>query len=138
MEMVTVKTFDNYFSANIILGRLREAGIECYLFDEHTITIDPLLTNAIGGIKLTVQKKDMEMVEGILKQFEEEYLRAALCPKCGANNILLIPKQSVGNFIHSILNYLFLLYPVSVKNVYQCQQCGYESNTLPENKAEYN
>ena len=138
MEMVTVKTFDNYFSANIILGRLREGGIECYLLDEYTITIDPLLTNAIGGIKLSIRKRDLELVAAILRQFEEEYLKAALCPKCGANNILLIPKQSTGNLLSGILSYLFLVYPVSVENVYQCQQCGYESKEFPENKAAYN
>ena len=58
MELVTVQTFDNYFSANILLTRMRDAGIECYLKDEYTVTIDPLLSNAIGGIKLVVKKRD--------------------------------------------------------------------------------
>ena len=39
INLVTVKTFDSYFLANIILGRLRSEGIECYLKDEATITI---------------------------------------------------------------------------------------------------
>ena len=53
-----VKTFDNYFNANIILTKLQAAGIECYLQDEFTVTIDPILSNAIGGIKLVVKKED--------------------------------------------------------------------------------
>ena len=138
MEMVTVRTFDNYFSANIILGRLREAGIDCYLKDEYTVTIDPILSNAIGGIKLNVYKEDEEMVTTILKEFDEEYLRSAVCPKCNTSNILLVPKQGAGNFITAIFTWLFSSYAVAPENIYQCQQCGYESKTLPEDVSEYN
>ncbi|MEO8771497.1 MAG: hypothetical protein ABI402_15485 [Ferruginibacter sp.] len=138
MEMVTVRTFDNYFSANIMLGRLRDAGIDCYLKDEYTVTIDPILSNAIGGIKLNVFKQDAEMVIDILKKFDEEYLKTVTCPKCGANDILLVPKQGTGNFITAIFTWLFSSYAISAENIYQCQKCGYESKTLPENVAEYN
>jgi predicted RNA-binding Zn-ribbon protein involved in translation (DUF1610 family) len=138
MEMVTVRTFDNYFSANIILGRLREAGIDCYLKDEYTVTIDPILSNAIGGIKLNVYKEDEEMVTTILKEFDEEYLRSAVCPKCNTSNILLVPKQGAGNFITAIFTWLFSSYAVAPENIYQCQQCGFESKTLPENLSAYN
>ena len=138
MEMVTVRTFDNYFSANILLGRLQESGIECYLFDEHTVTIDPLLTNAIGGIKLSVRKEDVAMVTGVLKEFDEAFLQAARCPRCHAGNILLVQKQGAGNVIASILTWLFSSYAVSIENVYQCQQCGYESKTLPEDNTLHN
>lgn len=138
MEMVTVRTFDNYFSANIMLSRLQQAGVNCYLKDEYTVTIDPMLSNAIGGIKLSVQKADAEMVAGILKQFDDEYLKSVQCPKCSTHNILLVPKQGAGNFITAIFTWLFSSYAVSAENVYQCQQCGYESKTLPENTSEYN
>ena len=131
--MVTVKTFDNYFSANIILSRLQQNGIECFLVDEHTVTIDPMLSNAIGGIKLSVRKENQEMVIQVLQAYEAEYLKAAKCPRCGACDVLLVPRQDAGNVITSILTWLFSSYAVSVKNVYQCQQCKYESSTLPEN-----
>ena len=138
MEMVTVRTFDNYFSANIMLGRLRDAGINCYLKDEYTVTIDPILSNAIGGIKLNVNEHDAEMVLGVLKKFDEDYLKTVTCPQCNAYNILLVPKQGAGNFLTAILTWLFSSYAVSAENVYQCQSCGYESKSLPENVAEYN
>ena len=60
MDIIVIKTFDNYFLANISLTKLRDAGVECYLKDEYTVTIDPILTNAIGGIKLVVKKEDYE------------------------------------------------------------------------------
>ena len=138
MEMVTVRTFDNYFSANILAGRLREAGIYCYLKDENTVTIDPILTNAIGGIKLTVRKEDEQYVLSVLKEFDEEYLKSVSCPSCNSNCILLVPKQGAGNILTAVLTWLFSSYAVAPENVYQCQQCGYESKTLPENPSLYN
>ena len=133
MEMVTIKTFDNYFTANIILSRLQDAGIDCYLKDEYTVTIDPILSNAIGGIKLTVNLKDADSAVKLLTQFEEEYIKTATCPECGGNNISLVSKPGAGNFITAILTWLFTSYAVAPDKVYQCQDCHYESVTLPEN-----
>lgn len=136
--MVVLRTFDNYFKANIILTRLQHSGINCFLKDEYTVTIDPILSNAIGGIKLAVRGEDAEMAEKLLQEFEEEYLRSAECPKCSANDILLIPKAGAQNYITAILTWLFSSYAVATENVYKCQQCGYESKTFPENNAAYN
>ena len=132
MELITIRTFNNYFSANILLTKLRDAGIQCYLKDEYTVTIDPLLTNAVGGIKLVINKKDSQEVFELLQQFDEEYRRNAVCPKCGSHNIELVPKRTAANMITAILSWLFSDYAVSVENVYKCSDCGYESLTLPE------
>ena len=138
MKTVTIRTFDNYFSANIMLTRLQDAGVICYLKDEYTVTIDPILSNAIGGIKLNIRQEDASMVNEILRRFDEEYLRSAVCPDCGSNNILLVPVQGAGNFITAIFTWMFSSYAVAAENVYQCQKCGYESKILPENKSAYN
>lgn len=130
--MVTVKTFDNYFTANIILGRLQDEGVNCYLKDEYTVTIDPILCNAIGGIKLTVNSEDAATAAKLLAQFEEEYLKSVKCPKCGGNNISLISKPGVENFITAVFTWLFASYAIAPEKVYQCQDCKYESVTLPE------
>jgi len=54
MKFILLLTFDNYIPAHIALGRLKDEFINCFLQDEYTVTIDPLLSNAIGGIKLMV------------------------------------------------------------------------------------
>ena len=132
MELITIRTFNNYFSANILLTKLRDAGIQCYLKDEYTVTIDPILTNAVGGIKLLINKKDSQEVFELLRQFDEDYRRNAVCPKCGSHNIELVPKRTAANMITAIISWLFSDYAVSVENVYKCSSCGYESPTLPE------
>lgn len=134
MELVTLRTFDNYFYANIILTKLRAAGIECYLKDEYTVTIDPLLSNAIGGIKLVVKDKDESSARRILNNFDADYKNAVSCPVCRSNNIILIPKQNIENYVTAISTWLFSSYAVSAENVYHCENCGYESETLPENE----
>ena len=132
MELITLRAFDNYFQAHLLLTKLRDAGLECYLKDEHTVTIDPLLSNAIGGIKLVVKKRDAEEGYALLKTFDKEYRQNISCPACYSKNFLLLPKKSAENYVTAILSWLFSSYAVSVENVYQCCNCGHESPTLPE------
>jgi len=68
---VLLATFDNYIPAHIALGKLKDEFINCYLQDEYTVTIDPLLSNAIGGIKLMVAESQAERALDILNQKEE-------------------------------------------------------------------
>ncbi len=132
MDLVTVKTFDNYFTANITLTKLHAAGVECYLKDENTVTIDPMLSNAIGGIKLVVKNSDEEMVKQLLAGYEAEYLEAATCPRCGGNNFTYIAKPGTTNFLTAIITWIFSSYAVAPDYVYQCGNCGYENERLPE------
>src|ERR1035437_9758424 len=132
MDMVIIQTFDNSFNANIQLTRLRAAGIECYLKDEYTVTIDPLLSNAIGGIKLIVRKEDYEEAKKVFYSFDEYARSIVRCPRCGGNDFISIPKKSVENYITAILSWLFSSYAVSAENVYHCNNCGYETENLPE------
>lgn len=136
MNLVIVKTFDNYFNANIILTKLQAAGIECYLQDEFTVTLDPILTNAIGGIKLVVKSDDEDNAMQLLKQYEEDYRKSATCPRCGSNSFSYVAKQSAPNFLTAIFTWLFSSFALAPDYVYQCSNCGYESERLPENMDE--
>jgi len=132
MELVTVKTFDNYFLANIILTKLHAEGVECYLKDEYTVTLDPILTNAIGGIKLVVKQQDEAVTLQLLKRYDDEYMKAATCPKCGSNNFTYITKPGATNYLTVLFTWIFSSYAVAPEYVYQCGNCGYESDRLPE------
>lgn len=132
MDLITIRTFQNYFTAHILLTRFRDAGLECYLKDEFTVTVEPFLSNAVGGIKLVVKKDDEQEANLLLQQFDDAYRQSAVCPKCGSQNIELVPRKTTANIATAILTWLFGNYAISVKNVYQCSSCGYESETLPE------
>ncbi|MDQ6757924.1 MAG: DUF2007 domain-containing protein [Bacteroidota bacterium] len=135
-ELVTIQTFDNYFNANIQLTRLRAAGIECYLKDEYVVTIDPFLSNAIGGIKLVVRKNEEHKIRELLRDMNFSADRKILCPQCGSHKFILVPKRSTENLLTAITTWLFSAYAVSVENVYKCSDCNYESETLPEIETE--
>jgi Putative prokaryotic signal transducing protein len=131
MDFVTVRTFNNYISANMMLARLRDGGIRCFLKDEFTVTMDPILSGAVGGIKLMVDKDDETEVQQLLAAFDEEFRKNATCPRCGSHLIDLVPKRTAPNMITALLSWIFSSYAISVENVYKCEKCGYESNTLP-------
>ena len=47
---------------------LEDAGIQCFLEDENVVRMDWLGSNAMGGIKLVVRKKDAEAAEKLLSE----------------------------------------------------------------------
>lgn len=55
-----------------MLQRLEAEGIRAYLQDEHTVTINPLFSNAIGGIKLMVYGEQVARAQELLQLFEKE------------------------------------------------------------------
>lgn len=66
---VLLDTF-NYMHEYLTLKlTLESEGIETLLKDELTISIDPLLSNAIGGIKLFVRESDAERALAVYRQF---------------------------------------------------------------------
>lgn len=73
MSFVAVYSFDNYIPAHLILGRLEEEGINAWLKDEHTVTIDPFLTNAFGGIKLMVHIAQADRARALLTTWNAEH-----------------------------------------------------------------
>ena len=129
--MVQVRSFDNYIYANILLSRLKDAGIDCYLKDENTITIDPLLSPAIGGMKLMVHNSDLPRVNQLLDEFENDFLRTITCPKCQKNNIQRLvkktgPANAVAAFFTKLLHGSTILETV----VYRCSFCGYSVDDI--------
>ncbi len=70
MSFILLCSFDNYIPAHIALGRLKEEFINCYLQDEYSVTIDPFLSNAIGGIKLMVADAQIERAREILQNYD--------------------------------------------------------------------
>lgn len=132
MDYLLLRTFDNYINASITLARLDEEGITCYLKDEYTVTIDPFLSNAIGGIKLMVLPDDFEEAAALLKGWDKDYREALACPKCGSHNVEYINKTGLKNWLIAILSRWVSSYASAAEQVYHCFNCHFEFNDLPE------
>ncbi len=131
MNTVPVRSFDNYIEANILLGKLQNEGISCFLRDEFTVTIDPILTNALGGIKLEVPEDQVWMAQKLIEQFDKERKEHLKCSVCGSGDVEYVSNPSKsGNWISNIISYLFSGYSVSVKKAYHCFHCGNDFDDL--------
>lgn len=132
MNFRQLRAYDDYISANLRLQQLESEGIRCYLKDEHTVTIDPILSNAVGGIKLMVYEEQWERAQEIILQIEDEYRKSARCPKCGATGLELVTNtRKASNWLSALLTWMLGNYAVGVSQVYRCFQCGYEMEDLP-------
>jgi type III secretory pathway lipoprotein EscJ len=67
MSFIQVRSFDNYIEANIVLNMLQHYDINCHLKDEYTVTIDPFLSPALGGMKLMVHHSQVERAMELLE-----------------------------------------------------------------------
>lgn len=134
MKFVPVWSYDNYVSAHIAMGRLEEDGFNCWLKDENTVTIDPILTNAVGGIKLMVAETEAQNAFEILKQLQREHKATTACPKCNSHNIEVVSTpRKASNWASAIIGFLFTSYAMPVETVNHCFNCG---NEFPEERPE--
>jgi predicted RNA-binding Zn-ribbon protein involved in translation (DUF1610 family) len=132
MDFLLLRAYDNYITASMTLARLDAEGITCYLKDEYTVTIDPILSNAIGGIKLMVAAEDFESAKTLLSGYEDDYRDSITCPQCGSHNVQYINKPGIKNWAAAIFSWFIARYAMAVEQVYHCDNCGFEFKNLPE------
>ncbi len=137
----TVATFEYAHFAHLAKGKLESEDIECFIFDEHTSSMNWFYNNAIGGIKLKVRAEDLTRAQLILQetsnavQEDSEVVQdyegsidqddKNKCPKCGSENVE-DEKYSKKFFYLSII---LLGFPMLFKNrKYVCSNCGNKWN----------
>jgi ribosomal protein L37AE/L43A len=126
MDFVLVQTFNDYIDANIILARLQNEGINCWLKDENLVITIPLWATAAGGIKLMIADTHVEEAKKLLNDFADEKRKQFSCPKCGSNEIEFISSPRDGrNWLSVILGFFFFDYAMPVKT-WHCFKCGTE------------
>jgi thymidine kinase len=132
MNLITLRTFDNYFFANITYTKLQDAGIDCFLRDENTVTIDPLISNAIGGIKLEVEESQFELAVELMKGAEVAYLNDITCPYCKKSGLTAEEKiNKPDTFWGKLKNQIAYGQTETYSKKYRCQHCKSIMNELP-------
>src|SRR6266581_8263732 len=71
-EFVTLATFTTPAEAEMAKNRLEASGITAFLMDEESVAMLGYLSNAMGGVKLLVERDQQEQAEAILAGEEEE------------------------------------------------------------------
>ncbi len=134
MENSTFKKIGQFqysSEAYIYKGRLEAEGIEVFIRDNHTINSDPLVSNAIGGVKLFVKQEDYQKAENILHEISKFSLddkgNLIVCPNCGAEKTqLLTTIKDLKSFFSFLLSLLFGIFPFYNKYKYKCDACNFE------------
>lgn len=125
----TIATFQYSSEAQITKGRLEADGIEVFLRDNITIDTDPLVSNAIGGVKLKVRTEDEKTAREILKSIKMYVIdndgNPISCPSCSQNHIELF--STITNFkslVHFVIGFISGTLPFSTRYQYKCEDCN--------------
>jgi len=129
----TIATFQYSSEAQIINGRLLAEGIEAFLADAITIDTDPLVSNAIGGVKLKVPTIDVVKAKEILKSISCYSLNdegnPIICPNCASTQTHLFTTISDFKSLSAFLiGFFFGTLPFYTKYQYRCNNCKHKFN----------
>ena len=105
-EPITIANFSHPTEADPVVAWLESEGIECFLTNEHTITMNWLYSNAIGGVGVQVKTGDVERANEILRAVsisdavadkpaptdsemdqESDTTSEIRCPQCSSENV---------------------------------------------------
>ncbi|TXN37999.1 DUF2007 domain-containing protein [Flagellimonas hymeniacidonis] len=119
-EFHTLGSFEFPADVQIIKGRLEAEGIPVFLKDENTINSDPLISGAIGGVKLQVYSTDKERAKAIYDEVRnyatDNEGNPVVCPNC---------KATKSETYYSRNSIFYKLFPFFEPKKYKCAQCNF-------------
>jgi len=71
-HFVTAAVFTYPHEIAILRHLLQDAGLQFYFENETMLTVVPMYTQALGGIKLKVHVNDLDTVKLIIDEFERD------------------------------------------------------------------
>ena len=115
----TLAVFDYSTEAYLVKSKLDSENIRTQLVDEKTVDSDPLISQAIGGVKLQVHNDDLEKASTIYNKIrsyrKDENGNEIHCIKCNSTHILVAPPQRK--------NIFYMLFPFFEKTRHICNDC---------------
>lgn len=128
-----IAVFQYSSEAQIIKSRLEAEGIEVFLYDEFTVDTDPLVSNAIGGVKLKVwqedEKKALEILKTISDYSLDENGEEIECPVCGSQKVSLFTHvRGIKSMFFFLFSFLTTALPIYTRYEYRCETCKQKFN----------
>ena len=125
-EITEIYTCNTAIEANLIASKLNDAGIETFLADENVAAANPMLTSALGGVKVKIRTTDYEQAKIVLADYIELEVK---CPKCGSNNTITYFKSDDAE-IDSNESYIELTSRLDkqqeYETAYHCNDCEHD------------
>ncbi|WP_116771301.1 DUF2007 domain-containing protein [Maribacter litoralis] len=117
-------SFEYVADVQIVKGKLESEGIPVFLRDENTLNSDPLISNAIGGVKLQVYSKDKDRAIAIYDNIRTYALgndgKPIVCPNC---------KDQRSEPYYNRKGIFYKLFPFFEKRKYKCLNCNMITNS---------
>jgi|SaaInl74LU_5_DNA_1037368.scaffolds.fasta_scaffold00033_36 predicted nucleic-acid-binding Zn-ribbon protein len=133
MNFITVATFQSSIEAYILKNHLEGAGITCFIFDEHIVDMNPLYSNAVGGVKVKVRQNDSTLANELIQElnktpYKDEKDHVVLCPNCGSSEFYtdFNSMRNPGSILAVLTSFLFAVFPIYKKRVNRCKKCDTE------------
>ena len=127
-QLVTIKSFSLPWEADLARATLEAQGIPAVVADAHTVSMNWLWSNAIGGVKLQVPEKFIEAATKALAfrpepspSDSQEEIDAPTCPRCGNRNSTIIRLGRRWTFLTWLLFDIPLFFP---PKRCKCLKCG--------------
>ena len=113
-------TFPYSTEAQITKSKLEAEGICVMLLDEKTVDSDPLISQAIGGVKLLVHNDNIKEATHIYNQIrlyeKDKNGKDMVCVNCESTKILIAEP--------SRKNIFYMLFPFFEKTKHRCNVCN--------------
>jgi hypothetical protein len=132
-RLETIGSFTGPLEAHLAKGRLEAEGITAHIAHEHHIWAVWAYSNALGGVKIQVDRKDAVQAREILRdlvegKYEDDLkaefpdLKEQACPRCGSTRFeSRIPLVRIPLAIFTLgIGFTF---PMR-REIHRCLQCG--------------
>ena len=117
-EFYTIGAFEYVADVQVIKAKLESEGIPVFLRDENTLNTDPLISSAIGGVKLQVYSIDKEraikIYNNIRSYATDKDGNPIVCPNC---------KAARSEVYYRRKSLLYKLFPFLEPKMYRCLNC---------------
>jgi DNA-directed RNA polymerase subunit RPC12/RpoP len=131
MKLILLKTFENVIDANLFASKLESENIQTYLENDNTINLDPLLSNALGGVRVKVSESDYLVAHKIMQEYSQGPIindsgEEIVCPICSSKNIENGIKDFNGfkGIVTFLIALAFFVIPLSGQTKYRCKDCA--------------
>tara|TARA_R110000868_G_scaffold79232_10_gene225545 strand:- start:3564 stop:3944 length:381 start_codon:yes stop_codon:yes gene_type:complete len=118
-KLVTIGAFEYVSDLQVLKTKLEAEGIQVVLKDENILNSDPMISYAIGGVKLQVFNNDVDQALEIYNEIRayaiDEYGNLMKCMNCKAEKMELYYNEK-GLF--------YKLFPFFEKRKYKCLNCN--------------
>jgi len=119
-KYTVLEIFEFSSEAQVIKAKLEAEDVDAVLMDEKTIDSDPLISQAVGGVKLLVYNEDLQkariIYDGIRHYHKDKEGNDIYCTRCNSTRILVAPLQRK--------NIFYMLFPFFEKTRYICNDCN--------------